>query len=604
MTSKTSLLSGGIFKYNMKRYTWVSALYAFLLFMMEPYRILNNKAYYLDRAAREPEYAYRFICTDGATFALLVCAAVILGVCVFQYMQKTRSATLFHALPVNRKQLYLTATLSGIVLLALPIFLNGIILGFMSILGGFYQVLPLPVVGDWVVNQLITGSAVLCFTIFVGVFTGSSVAQALFVPILDLLPVAVVSVASSVLDGWLFGFTSAGMNPIYEKLLQIMPVYFPQFFHLEGGLWWMPILHGGYIVFFTILGLVFYQKRDVERAGDIVAFPWVKPIFLYGVTFCAMLFGTAFFTVLNGRSYQESTVGLLYLLVFALLGYAVAKILLLKSFRILPYYKGYLVCAALILITYSAVDTNVFGFGTHVPEIDQVARAYIGDYYYTHAFNEDAVHYASNPSCVVVSDKEEIAMILALHGDMIEAGELKNDAEREGKRTLVVGYELENGRRFIREYWGDTDEFFAILSTDGAKDYIYPNFRVYPERIRYISFEHRYVENQDAIYGEKKEGLIAAVNRDLERLSYTEINQDLVYKESSSVEVLSDGSVVTVSATPKDIKNYSMMVNVTVENGESRDLWFSFNSNFTETLAWLNANGYVHDDNAGIFVAG
>lgn len=594
MTSKTSLLNSGIFKYNMKRFWWVSAIYAFLQFLAVPYRILCDKDYLSDRAVRFPERIHSVLTEDGTMFVLLIGAAIVLGVCVFRYLQRTRSATLFHAFPVNRTQLYVTTLVSGFVLLMAPILLNGIILCLMSLLGGFNEILPLYVIGDWIVGQLITGTSTLCFTIFVGVFTGSSIAQIIFVFILSFLPIGVLAVVSELLNGWLFGFTTAGMTPVYETVLQTIPMYYPQFFSAEY-IWWIPVLNGVYILLFSGLGLFFYYKRDVERAGDVVAFSWVKPIFLYGVTFCAMLFGSAFFTEISGGHYIDGSAvtSVFFFLIFALIGYASAKILLVKSFRILKYYKGYVVFAVLILLTFFAIDSNIFGFGTRVPEASNVIRAYVGEYYFGTLDYENT---NADTGGAVLTDNQEIAMVLALHEDMIEAGNPETKEEWEGKRPIYVAYELGSGRKMVRYYWGEEEKLFEIFNTKGAKDYMFPNFRVHPERIQYITVLPYQNREEATVYGDQKEELIACVQKDLERLKYEQISDRYSIAYETTVHVSGAMSYAIPTEEPEQFNYYSMEVGTTKADGSHHTVWFTFNDNFTETLTWLSANGFTRNE--------
>ncbi len=586
MTLKTSLLNSGIFKYNIKRFWWISAIYAFLLFLVAPYRILCDRKYLLDRLARFPDKIPGItLLQDASMFIFLIGAAILLGICVFRYLQKTRSATLFHALPVNRTQLYITTLASGFALLMAPILLNAIILCLMSLFGGFDKILPLYIIGDWVLGQLITGTSTLCFTIFVGVFTGSSVAQVIFVFILSFLPLGILTVASDVLDGWLFGFTSSGMNPIYENMLRAVPMYYPQFFNSDF-VWWIPVLNGIYIILFSGLGLFFYHKRNIESAGDIVAFSWVKPIFLYGVTFCMMLFGPVFFSGISG---YYTTPNVFFFLFFALLGYAVAKILLLKSFRIIKYYKGYVACAVVILLAFFVIDGNLIGFGTKVPEASGVVRAYVGDYYNYNAMDQENVD--GDVGYAILTDRGEIDMVLALHRDMVEEGIQTFDIGMTGKRQIFIAYELESGRKFVRKYWGTEEQLFAIFNTEGAKDYMFPNFRKYPDRIRYITILPHQNREEATLYEAKKEELIACVQKDLAKLSYEEIGDRYGYYKRT---VAASGESVTVMPADdvKKYNSYSMEIGIATDDGSPLEVWFSFNDNFAETLSWLANNGF------------
>ena len=142
MTLKTFLPKRGLLRYQLKRWWWVSALYALLLFFSVPFLILNeNIEYLLDRVRKYPDMVGSPIYDNIGMFIFLIAAAVIIGVCVFRYMQEVRSATLFHAMPVTRGQLYTSTLLAGVILLSVPILVNGLILLCMSLFGGYLTII-------------------------------------------------------------------------------------------------------------------------------------------------------------------------------------------------------------------------------------------------------------------------------------------------------------------------------------------------------------------------------------------------------------------------------------------------------------------------------
>lgn len=585
MTSKTFWLKGGIIRHNIKRFWWVSAIYTFVLFLCEPYIDLCNRASLLDRLQRFPDVKLHVLANNEITFPLLIGAAILLGICTFRYLQSTRSATLFHALPQTRTQLYLSGVASGFILLAVPILLNGIILLCMNLFGGFAPVFTPLQIADWVGSQLLTGMATMCFTIFVGIFTGNSAAQLVYVFAVSFVPLGVVGLISELLDGWLFGFTSAGMNQTLELLLELVPMYYPQYL-TAGPIWWIPILAGVYILLFGGLGLFFYHRRHTERAGDVVAFSWIRPVFLYGVTFCVMLLGTSFFTEISGRLHGAPNVFIM--LLFALIGYAVAKMLLLKSFRIFTYYKGYVVFGVLVLLAFFAVNSNLFGFGTHVPEADTIEKAYVGDFLLVDWAKREPNEGSGSEGAAILREAAEIEMVRTLHGELIQVGKPEGD-ERLGTQTLYVAYQLTSGRRVVRAYEGLGEKLHPIFDTDAAKDSMFPNFRLHPENIRYLTVLPGDRENS-TIYGEEKEELVSCIQADLDRLSYQEISDRFVYRKEVAAGTPASMNVIYED---KMVDTYSMEVGLDATDRANEVVWFQFNENFTETLGWLRAKGYL-----------
>lgn len=596
MTLKTSCLKRGLVRYQLKRYWWLSAVYGLILFFIGPFMLLNERVRWEERIFEFPNLAGRFLLNHASSVVVLIGAAVLLAVCVCRYMQVVRSVTLFHAMPVTRCQLYGSATLSGFLLLAIPLAANALIFLCMSLWGGFSAIIPPRYVFDWFGGQLLTGTATLCFTICLGVLCGSSVAQLVFTAVLCLAPIGILNMASWLLDGWLFGFTPVAVDECNEFLLKILPMYPPQYLLDGDRIGWISVLQGIYIPLFFGLGLYAYQKRDVEHAGDVVAFSWIRPLFLYGTTFCAMLAGTCFIRAIIGR--YSGNVNVLFMLLFALLGYAAAKMLLQKSFRIAKYYKGYVVFAVLVLLAYFAVDANMFGFGKSVPDAAQIKKAYVGEYYHRGWLANTNSN--GNTNMAVFLDDESIERVRHLHSLAIEGGQ--EGSRNLENRPVVVAYLLQNNHECVREYRVDEAALYELLSTDAAKDSMYPVFRTRPEQIRYIDLNNG---DDNTLYGAEKDELVACVRQDLATLSYEEIHgfKDSQLAAAAYHSSFPESAEVTkveiydkyadTAAEDITIRYYTM--NVGVRNGKDGEesIYFEFNSNFTNTLNWMQSHGYT-----------
>ncbi|MBE7010136.1 MAG: ABC transporter permease [Ruminococcaceae bacterium] len=584
MTLKTSFIKTGILRFQLKRFWWVSAFYTLLLFFVSPFRILcRDKESLLERAERFPDTISSLLLNDGGMFVLLVAAAVLLALCMVRYLQNVRSATLLHALPVTRTELYVTSLLSGFILMAIPILVNALILMGMNLWGDYAKILPLPIIADWVGGQLLSGAAILSFSFFVGILTGSSIAQLVFIFVFCFLPVGLTALCSYLLDGWLFGYTSNGADEVLEFLLQITPIYYPQFVNSEP-IWWIPVLAGIYILLFLGLGLWLYHKRDAERAGDVTAFDFMRPLFLYGVSICTMLVGSAFVRSVGSL---DGAPHVLLALFFALLGYAVAKALLLKSLRIWRYYKGFVVLGVILLLAYSAIDFNLFGYGTHVPETANIQKVYAG-YFYTYNWEKE---WESNGSHAVrLTDAESIQAVQKLHETAIAGGNItRKEALKQGKVQVYYGYQTTGGECINRVYYVEPEALYDLFSTKAAKDNMYPNIRLHPENIKYLEWTNK---DNKQIYGAEKEELLACIRNDLEVLRFEEISaHDYRLREAAGYVTVTEDKIVETEVRPEE-RNYSLVV--CVDRGEGdHQIWFGFNQNFTQTIQWLQAHGYI-----------
>lgn len=590
MTFKTFCPKRGLVRYQLKRFWWASAAYGLILFLIGPFMLLNQDRDYLaERAVTHPTTVGSFLMNHTASYVLLIAAAVILGVCVCRFMQTVRSATLFHAMPVTRSELYISMLTSGFILLLLPLAANTLIFLLLCSGGSLRLVLPPQYILDWFGGQLLTGTSALCFCICLGVLCGSSVAQAVFVGALCLIPIGVYNVVCWLLDGWLFSFTPIVARQYNNILLEILPLYRPQYLLGDVRHGWISVLQGVYIVLFGGLGLWAFCRRDVEHAGDIVAFSWIRPVFLYGTTFCVMLAGSFFVRSVSASA--QHGVNVLVMLLFALLGYAAAKMLLQKSFRIAKYYKGYVVFAVLVLLAYFAVDANIFGYGKHVPDTNRIEAAYVSRSYQSDWARDPEESSGTNGAKFY--DAVSLETVRALHQKAIDGGKTEsNDLENQ---TVYIGYVQKGGRGTVRRYRVPQEEVYTLLSTDAAKDSMYPVFRKHPEKIRYIEING----DGEVVSGAEKDELIACVQKDLQALSYEEIDGSRRYMMAEAAgEAMPLTTPGTTATEPipdvavADIHFYRLNVNVRAEDGTNQDIYFDLNTNFTNTLAWIESHGY------------
>ncbi len=116
--------------------------------------------------------------------------------------------------------------------------------------------------------------------------------------------------------------------------------------------------------------LLVYRTRHIESAGDVVAVKLVRPVFKYGFAFCTGLTGgMATCSVLLLTGSLSLTV---WVLVWSLIGYFAAEMLLKKSFRVLKAWKGSVALGAVMLLLCLSVSLDWYGFENRVPAAGQV----------------------------------------------------------------------------------------------------------------------------------------------------------------------------------------------------------------------------------------
>ncbi|AHF09305.1 MULTISPECIES: DUF6449 domain-containing protein [Dehalobacter] len=577
MTFKISLFKKALILSDFKRYWWLSVLYALALFIDMPFRHLMdtlkieifNTQWLQDTVDRTLSLS-----ENGLQNILLCTVPVLLAVLIFRYLQADKSSVMMHSLPYNRSSHYASRCFSGLVLLLLPAVLNCfilILLKYVTVLGSYYT---LPKILMWLGLHVLFSVLFYSVTVFVGMFTGSSIAQIVFTYIFHVLPVGIYALITYSLGQLLHGFANT-YSLFFEDT-------YPIFLLLNGRLMGTTYtVHTvGYFIVYLIaavlflgLGWLVYKYRKLETAGDIIAFPALYPVFKYGVTFCLMLVGGSYFSSLAGQSLPLLMIG--YFL-GSVLGYFIAEILIHKSFKVLHSYKGYLCYSAVILILFGAISLDVGGFVNRVPNPEEVDKVYIGynieewTYYEKEKKPEYleyryGKYYFENNNPVFFVSKENIARMTELHNYLIKE---RNKAE--GQPRYLI-YTLKSGGYIIRQYnVNEADQEDAALlkpiyESGEYKSLRYPVMSLKPEDIKLITLsDHR----------SSKKPLILTGSTDLKE--FTEILKDEISKMSYQ-EMTS---------------NKKENINISVLDNEDKTTNIMLQSSFTLLIKWLEEKGY------------
>lgn len=577
MTFKTSLFKKTLILSDLKRFWWVSALYTLALTAYIPFSHLM-KAMGMD--VRETSWIQDTIdrtlnFSQDDVQAILICIVpVLVAVLLFRYLQVDKSAVMMHSLPFKRSSHYASHCLAGFVLLIIPAVINSLILIFLNyvtVLGNFYT---LPKIFTWLGLNIFFCMFFYCITVFVGMFTGSSIAQIVFAYIIQILPIGIYVLLKFSLDQLLFGFGEATYSLFIED-------NHPLFFLLNGG---PPVdshTAGYFIAYilasaaFLILGWFVYKYRRLETAGDIIAFPTLYPVFKYGMTFCLMLVGGTYFCGASRQSLPMLIVG--YVIASAL-GYFIAEILIHKSFKVLHFYKGFLYYMAVIVILLGGLSLDVSGFVKRVPSPEEVEKVYFGynynEWFYFEKeknpeFLESRYHdneYFKNNPPILLESQENIAGVIELQKHLI-----KERKKKAGSSRYII-YTLKNGDYIVRQYAiNEADQNDAALLKPIYKSLEYkrlefPAINLVPDDIKLMTV-------RDERSG--KRPVILTGTKDIREL--TELLKDETIKMSYTDMTSNKDSYIWVSV---------------LENNKRNEQNILVKSSFTSLLNWLKDKGY------------
>ena len=233
-------------------------------------------------------------------------------------------------------------------------------------------------------------------------------------------------------------------------------------FSLTGN-WWYLWTCAGLGLAFMGAALLLYRKRDLERAGDLLAVKAMEPVFqvIFSIV-CA----TVFHYVAQGMfGYGENHV---LMFVGLAAGWFFGRMLLKRTAKVfgLKSWLGLGTVIALVVLTILGTRFDILGIETKVPGFKDVESVTVSRHRYTDPEKE-----------VVLTDEKDIANIIFIHEAALES---RLDSERlwyngaEAKTVpedvdwnevqratpVLLKYTLKNGTTLTRYYyiWGHAPE--------------------------------------------------------------------------------------------------------------------------------------------------
>jgi len=495
MKLKLPTLNNGIIKTNIKRFWWISALMGVYLFLVFPYRVINDSFY---RNSNPFDY---LIESCSLVYGLLL--PIVVGCFSLSYLHKVNSTSAYHALPVTRESLLLSSLVSGIVIIAIPMVINAILLFMLmptssDITYTVYDVLKI------CRNYFIYSILQFQICLLVGMFTGNIFAQGVFAVILNLLPMAFYMFSNIIINMFLYGYP--GESGEFNSFLEKTPIV-SMFDISKMNITLFLVYLFSFIVIF-LLTLFFYKKRPLEAAGDVITFKFFKPIFKYGATTFVTIFG--YIAVIG----EEKEIGGIFIaLIFAVIGYAAAEMLLTKSFRFWKGYKGFLIYIVVFTLSVSAIAFDIFGYGTYIPENDKIQTAYIC--FDTNSYTDFEIICGLDKNerrfpvrGVAFKSPENIEKVTKLHSQILESSPSDYN-----QRFISLGYVLKNGETVFRYYECSSEATSAVTEILNSDEYIQGNYPFLSTPIDNVSYAEAicYYPENDYLISEK-EALISLID--------------------------------------------------------------------------------------------
>ncbi len=551
MRSGTSFFDKTIFKKTILRFwplwgaylvIWLIALplNGVMLLRMDAYDLNGYSGGYVRDFAynRVPQTAEEFGLTMAVVFGVLCAMAV------FSHLYNARPANFFGALPVRREGLFLTHYLAGLSFLLVP---NVVIFLLTLLVEAAGAAVFWPGLLFWLAVTCGESFFFYSLAVFCAMFTGHILALPVFYGIVNALVAAVFTLMEVVFHAFYYGFSgfTEGAGMVVKWLTPVVQLEekVSAFWHwvdeaaqVSGGERVLELqglgtvgVYAAAALALTVGAFFLYRARRLESAGDVVSVRPMRPVFKYGVALCAGLaFGMATVMFTGGGEIML----MIAIVVWGLIGYFAAQMLLDKSFKVFGKWKGAVAVAAVFAALFLVVGFDLTGFETRVPGPDSVASVEV------YGFHAVYLGDSGDSFGQELDDPELLKLVNLLHKEAVAQRdeERQTQAQLGGVSTqLMLDYHLKGGGTLSRRYslWINPDEADQEGTAAWAIQQFYDNHELYWEVYGFAQLEeamaggvrldrvelHRYDEETGMktdgyLYAGDARALLAAVKED------------------------------------------------------------------------------------------
>lgn len=472
MRSATSFFDKTLFRSQLK-HTWPLWLgYTALWLFLVPVMLFSElSAYQLGYSAAD---ASRLLLNTGVRGGIFISFffGLFFAMLSFSHLTQSRATNGFHALPVRREAIFLTAYLTGLFCQ-----LSTILVTFL--LGAAVSA-PLHL-SFWSVTAAAMGSAMLeavffySFAALCMVMTGQILAAPVFYFVGNILVPGMEYLLRNFAGNFLYGYsgqTDVALDFLSPPLYMYFKVGIASIETCESDSYYVTayaLVRGSLMILaayalaglvIALIALLLYRTRKSEMTGSTVAFPWAVPVFKYGVAFCtAVSLGQFLYYFLFGQyrsSGNDSLPGTILCMAAAgLVGYFVAEMLIRKSFRVFRAgAKGAAIVALALVLLGVAMSFDLTGYEKRVPDESEIESVYYTFSGMTNVTTDDAdtIRRLTAAHRAIVENRKELARIAeAWDADTLPTSQ--SDYDDMEPFSLRLTYYLKDGSQLSRSYW-------------------------------------------------------------------------------------------------------------------------------------------------------
>lgn len=448
-----------IFISNWKRLFFIPIVIFTIMFFGGPYNLYMNIAHWNNMGNELNDTELMWALSSSIEVLshpiFLMFAAIAPVMAVFAYLYNNKSAYMMHAFPVTRKALYISNILSGILMVILPALINAIIM--TPIASGMF---PKAVAIVWMAVAKGILEIIFFFGLgtLIGMITGSFVVLPILYFIANVLYCALYALILAIKTPFFFGFYNWGaIDSTLSPVVHISTMGSSNNEIINGYIFVIALVG----ILFLFIGYYAYKKRNVECAGDPIPVSWLRPVFRWGVSFCASVCAILLFSELTDG------LGRIPLLIFYIVGFIVfglimfiaVQMILKRSFKIFNkrLLKEYAAMAIAFSVFSLVLCFDPLGREDFVPEEANLA----------------AVGLSVAESDTVFLEGDDVAKLLDIHKDIVDNKSLLIDQQKKINSWngimdgdypkwdhIEIVYTLKNGKKVAR--------YYTIIENDDA----------------------------------------------------------------------------------------------------------------------------------------
>ena len=537
----TSSYSKAIVQDNFKR-NWSIPVMGFIAYglvglmpVLTSYRSFKNIAAYAEGVMKGSGFLIN---------SLIVIIAIVTASAVFGYLHNQTSSNAMHAMPTDRSKLFVSAFVSGWVLMIIPL----VVFGFsMLILRGATtaaaipqdesysgllfgsatsakEIYTLPHVLGFILTGVINASYVFALACLAAVLAGKKVIHELLAFFILILPALIVTTVDSMMSEYLFGFS--GLSVDYSWFGSPLAAMSKEDYSIQ-------IWHSAYYLALTVAilaaSLWIYKKIKLERIGNSTTFPQVAEVLVTLLTvLLSITFGNSFTLLTSASELEKPKLCAIATIVSSILYYVIMRMIadggpsIFNKKNMLKY----LPCLGILIILMAFTAFDVTGFNTRIPAAEEVDSVHVETTFPRFLFSTDEEF----------GDPKAIESLLELQQAVIDDREIV-PADWYNSEDFTLVWKLKDGRQISRKY--EARKAKEYKRTENALKNLY-NTASFKEKLRidvdkdiakcrgmkiYVNNLESYDEDEAEISIKKEDwkALLEAVNKDLAALSYEEV---------------------------------------------------------------------------------